>query len=139
MEEDFQRQLDANPKKGETRLLLADWLDKHGDARGPGYRALAVQKRCPSKSETSETKEAWWWSCISPDPNDIVVPSDLWQDWFSLLPTGEGDDIFWPLLTVNCGIKTRRECEDAAALAFSKLPPERRAELLGPINPRDAQ
>jgi hypothetical protein len=128
-EEDYQRQLDANPKNVETRQALAEWLDKCGDARGPGYRALAVRKRWPLKSNK---KDAWWWSCISPDPTDIVLPDDLWNDWFLLLPAGEGDDLVWPVLTVNGGIKTRRECEDAAALAFAKLPPERQAELLVP-------
>ena len=125
-EEDFQRQLDTNAADWATRLLFADWLDARGDPRGPGYRALAVQQRRPLKSEK---KEASWWFCSVSAP-DCEFFNHLWRDWFSLLPVGEGNDLFWPVLTENGGIKTRRECEDAAALAFAQLPPERRAELL---------
>ena len=132
-EEEYQRHLDTQPSDWEARMQFADWLDASRDPRGPGYRALGVQKRRPHESDR---EGAWWWTCTSPDPNDIVLSNDLWEDWFLLLPAGEGDDIFWPLRTVNGGIRTRRECEDAAAIAFTELPPERQVELLMPRTTR---
>jgi uncharacterized protein (TIGR02996 family) len=128
-EEEFQNHLDANPKDWKTRLLFADWLDARRDPRGPGYRALALRQRRPSKSKETES---WYWFDAPSVPYDETASCHLWRDWFALLPAGEGDPLFWPKCDETAGIKTRRECEDAAALAFAQLPSERQAELLAP-------
>lgn len=129
-EEDYQKHLDENRAHHAARLAFADWLEAQGDLRAAGYRALAVQQRYPLQGEHSALKTAtWWWHSAAGGP--FFCHNNLPADWFALLPTSEGNESFWPLHTATGGIKTRRECEDAAALAFAKLPAERQAELLG--------
>jgi uncharacterized protein (TIGR02996 family) len=48
-EDDFQAALDENPEDWQTRLVFADWLDERGDERGPGYRALGLQRHRPPR------------------------------------------------------------------------------------------
>lgn len=128
-EADFQRQLDTNPADWRIRLLFAAWLDEDGDPRGPGYRALASLWRHPLKANHNGV-EAWAWACSPSDMDAEAFPHFLWGDWFSMLPAGEGNERFWPLWAEDRGAKTRVECEDAAALAFAKLPAGRQAALL---------
>ena len=132
-EDDFQRAIDARPGDWQTRLVFADWLQDRGDSRAAGYRAIAVQERRPLSS-THLKRDTCWWHCASGDPLDRthnVIPGD----WFALLPAAEGSRLFWPLLTQTGGIKSRRECEDALALAFSRLPADRQAALLSSAPP----
>jgi uncharacterized protein (TIGR02996 family) len=126
-EENFQRRLDANPKDWQARLAFADWLDAQDDPRGPGYRTLAVQRRYPLQGHNKEA-EAWWWHCSQ--TGDTEFHNQLPPDWFKLLPPEEGSQMFWPVFTEKGGIKSRRGCENALALAFAQLPAERQAELL---------
>jgi uncharacterized protein (TIGR02996 family) len=129
-EEEFQRLLDDDPENWAARVMFADWLDDRGDLRGPGYRALAAQRRSPLQGYHEGTgAKTWWWFC-PPVETELAVHNHLPSDWFALLPVGEGNQSFWPLHTEEGGVMTRRECEGAAALAFAQLPAKRRAELL---------
>jgi uncharacterized protein (TIGR02996 family) len=121
-EDDFQAALDANPDDHQTRLVFADWLQERGDPRAEGYRALGRLRH--------ECFETWFNASAYPD----LVPydrSNLPEDWFCLL---EGYDVRTARCRESAGnwrdFATRRAAEDAAALAFARLPPERRAELL---------
>ncbi len=136
-EEDFQRALDANPDDWQTRLVFADWLEEQGDARAEGYRVLGVSRLFPSHWYEGRREVAvvgnqcpyWVHAGFA-----VGAANYLPGHWFVLIdlyasgtPTGGSCAPAW---IVRRDI-TRRECEDAAALAFAKLPPQRRAELLG--------
>src|SRR5687768_10524354 len=126
-EEDFQQQLDLHPDDHHTRLVFADWLQERGDPRADGYRALGQLRVSPchfgssifdagARTQLSASdlyRDKWWW-CASPD--EKFRPHFLPDGWFPAARV--------PLF------KTRREAEDAAALAFGKLSPKRRAEML---------
>jgi uncharacterized protein (TIGR02996 family) len=131
-ENDFHNTIDNAPEDWHTRLVFADWLEDRDDPRAAGYRAIAIQQRRPLQGKHKGTN-AWWWhrSFAGNDYYNIVPP-----DWFNLLPVDDGNMHFWPVFRVAGGIKSRRECEDALALAFSQLPPERQAELLTPPTPK---
>ena len=135
-EDDFQRVLDAQPDDWQTRLVFADWLQERGDPRATGYRAIAVQERCPFKRRHLDRDACWWCSSTAAAHDDArnAIP----HDWFALLPRGEGSNLFWPLHTPTGGIRSRRECEDALALAFSRLPTDRQGALLDPEHRADA-
>jgi uncharacterized protein (TIGR02996 family) len=134
-EESFQAALDANPDDAHCRLVFADWLDERDDPRGPGYRALGETWRRPHETEDeiryydAESYEGLYDGAIV----DVCPESNLTHDWYKLLEaprTFPPDDIsthyvsIWP---------SRREAEDAAALAFAKLPAKRQTELLGQV------
>lgn len=124
-EDDFQKQLDEHPDDHHTRLVFADWLDERGDPRGPGYRALGSLRLAPHLYGWR-----WYWGNYpqlgkcrwSEEFCGAMIPCSDWhnqiQPRFSQVPE------FW--VTSD----TRREAEDAAALTFAQLPPERQAELL---------
>jgi uncharacterized protein (TIGR02996 family) len=134
-EDDFQKALDANPQDWHTRLVFADWLEDRGERRAAGYRAIAALRRFPLKGEHGGLRrEGWWWHCApadSKDPSDNNIPGD----WFALLPARYGNKNFWPLHTATGGIRTRRQCEDALAQVFTKLPAERQKQLLATLPP----
>jgi uncharacterized protein (TIGR02996 family) len=126
-EDDFQRALDAHPDDWQTRLVFADWLQDGGDPRADGYRALVA---CGWSPWTAIKGWYSWWdfnrcgrTAHETPPMHQFGHGELPTDWFDALgPRRYGKhDSDYP---------TRREAEDAAALAFAKLPPERRAELL---------
>lgn len=120
-EDDFQNALDAHPHDWQTRLVFADWLQEHNDPRADGYRALGKLNHVPLRTD----KEQW---VLGRDDNRGANPflddrrCTLPADWFLGLAVKE--DHFWVFFP------TRRSIEDAAALAFAKLPAARRAELL---------
>jgi uncharacterized protein (TIGR02996 family) len=130
-EDDFQRQLDAQPDDWQTRLVFADWLDERGDPRAEGYRALGILRRVPQRrSEAWGPKMRWvyfwdgeerWFENVGAEGYAHVLP----RCWVSVDKHGHagggGYDLFRD---------SRRATEDAAALAFSRLPADRRAELL---------
>ncbi len=100
-EDDFQDALDADPSDYFTRLVFADWLEERGDPRAAGYRALGCRSGYATYTATGYYI------------GGITYPQRWgWCDTFADQPT-------------------RREAEDAAALAFARLPPDRQAELLG--------
>lgn len=131
-EDDFQTALDAHPEDWNTRLVFADWLQDRGDPRSTGYRAIAVQRLRPL-SGTIYKRSACWWHCKPDDTFHNIIP----RDWFALLPAGQGNNVFWPLVTETRGVKSRRECEDALARAFAQLPDDRQAALLKPLQQPD--
>jgi uncharacterized protein (TIGR02996 family) len=113
------------------------------DTRAEGYRALGVLVLYPWFDATAYPWDyrgygdnlscpgcwSFWYSpSPEPGPGDEADRSYLPMDWFAELPptfryddgAGVHSEDFW----------TRREAEDAAALAFAKLPAARRAELL---------
>jgi uncharacterized protein (TIGR02996 family) len=126
-EDDFQAALDTNPTDWQTRLVFADWLQERNDPRADGYRALGQLRVSPchfgsdifdAEARTKMSagglyRDKWWW-CASPD--EKFRPHFLPDSWFPAVRV--------PLFT------TRREAEDAAALAFGKLLPKRRAKML---------
>lgn len=120
-EDDFQAKLDADPSDWQTRLVFADWLDEHDDPRAEGYRALGVTRRYPAIAGVG---------CLFARTGFVRLARaqhcELSAHWFGRLPTGEAGSSRreWQKWF------TRRAAEDAAALAFAKLPAERRAELL---------
>lgn len=120
-EDDFQKALDAHPDDWQTRLVFADWLEERGDARAEGYRALGVLRKHPHKQSAAD----WTWQgadSVSQDANKLT------RDWMFIVSGFTDGRRCWPLSPRDA--ISRREAEDAAALAFAKLPPARRAELL---------
>jgi len=118
-EEAFQAALDANPDDHVTRLVFADWLQEQGDPRAEGYRALGRNQISPYFSAATQLWVIW--------NGDAYLDADggcehrLPGDWFT------------QAYKAKCNYfqrESRREIDNAAALAFSRLPPERRAELL---------
>lgn len=131
----FQAALDANPEDHVTRLVFADWLEERGDPRGEGYRALGVGRKWPSVSEARWETNEWWhsfWHVNYKHPYSMI-DEDWSALWLEPLKEGLTHEERMQLMAIRpFGYRTRREAEDAAALAFAKLPAERRAELLDP-------
>jgi uncharacterized protein (TIGR02996 family) len=138
-EDDFQAALDEHPDDWQTRLVFADWLQECGDPRADGYRALGVRRRVPEPYTNSLHPGRWkgateytFWGLVLPHEYD-KAPERIEADWFAGIPRDESnpDDRGGNYRSRP----TRRAIEDAAALAFAKLPAERRAELLTPAEP----
>jgi uncharacterized protein (TIGR02996 family) len=130
-EDDFHLALDRRPRDFHCRLVFADWLEERDDPRAEGYRALGALRKRPIKDpwlKGSEQQAEWRLysdlaGCIPKGPDDLP------GDWFMLISrqstsTKSGVGLRW---------WSRREAEDAAALAFSKLPADRRQELLAGV------
>ena len=127
-EEDFQARLDAQPEDWQTRLVFADWLQERGDPRADGYRALGRGKH-HTDSWGGEGHCFWRYTIARGTLDAPLRTVALPDDWFDLLPR----EVKHNERSANWGALqsyTRRAAEDAAALAFAKLPAERRAELL---------
>lgn len=125
-EDDFQRHLDADPDDFHTRLVFADFLQERDDPRAEGYRALGVLGRVPYAVISS------WWQAEHLPVFTEAPQCALEADWHELVR------LTWkPQRRTEDGLPfdTRREAEDAAALAFAKLPEARRRELLNPPVP----
>jgi len=119
-EEEFQRALDARPHDRQLRLVFADWLEERGDPRATGYRALARGGYRPfiPVGLAYQPKYAW---CREGSGGEARWHDDLPSDWFDHVMTTDASLASFP---------TRQEAEDAAALAFEKLPAERQTALL---------
>lgn len=132
-ERDFQKRLNRVPHDWQTRMVLADWLQERGDPRAEGYRAMGVCQIRAGKDVLEDGPDAatklwfFWNASGTPIPQAVNIPySGLPLDWFSLVDDSNSQNPdYWRGYT-----KTRRAAEDAAALAFAKLPEARRAELL---------
>jgi uncharacterized protein (TIGR02996 family) len=133
-EDDFRRRLNRVPWDWQARLVFADWLEERGDPRAEGYRAMGRRKRF-ARLSLCKPKHYWWW-----DESDEEVrcgsgpldPDDIPTDW--LRATAEQAELL-RLRNVfdhgtNLDFPTRKAAEDAAALAFARLPEARRKELL---------
>lgn len=109
-EDDFQRALDANPEDWQTRLVFADWLQERDDPRAEGYRAMGRNRLAPMLYHYGKF---WhWMETITGRSSGALLKS--W--WYSELAFTHA--------------KLRRDLEDAAAFAFSRLPEARRREIL---------
>jgi uncharacterized protein (TIGR02996 family) len=140
-EDDFQRALDANPDDWQTRLVLADWLEERGDPRAEGYRALGMMRLKPFPCAPRDTKpkqvrrKRHFYGDVSrvgPEYGDTTDYSAclLPSDWLAELKSWDVENGAYRWVWVKGG---RRKAEDAATLAFAKLPAERRAELLATV------
>ncbi len=130
-EDDFQNALDACPDEWHTRLVFADWLQERDDPRAEGYRALGTLRIQPDRYSSSEYQLARTYLSErygKDDFRDSYIKENgfgVWLpvDWFKFLPKDHQT-------TTIEETRTRRICEEEAALAFAKLPESRRAELL---------
>jgi uncharacterized protein (TIGR02996 family) len=128
-EDDFQAALDARPEDWQTRLVFADWLQERGDLRAEGYRALGRNRFHPYVHNPKGTKKdqyrgaAWWSPTVS-------AAGALPEDWFLAISGFGTNRTYRPLLMTPADSASRRQMDDAAALAFGTLPPPRRTELL---------
>lgn len=141
-EDDLQDMLDRSPEDWQTRLVLADFLRETGDPRADGYEAAARLRLHPSVSKGRGQAEfatvgglnhpnahETHWFAIN---RDWLFPTD----WFLAMgyAPGRGLDYGHDARTpIWLRENTRRELEDRIALAFLKLPPERRAELIAAV------
>lgn len=129
-EDDFQSSLDRCPDDWQTRMILADFLEERGDVRAEGYRALGANRIAPVRGDRGN---GWW---VGNGANYILYEAQRRSGWWHYRGSLVADDWFaWIahgelVLNVWRKFETRREADGAAALAFSQLPPERRAELL---------
>ena len=108
-------------------MVFADWLQERGDPRADGYRASVAQVPGPERAglmfwRGSQARAELMRHCQHPG---------LADDWYELLPTGAR----WPMTPGWPLPQSRRAAEDATALAFAELSPERRAELLAVNEP----
>jgi uncharacterized protein (TIGR02996 family) len=128
-EDDFQAALDADPEDWQTRLVFADWLDERGDPRAAGYRALGVRRLRPNKWVKRSKRVHWWWGGNQrfwiAHPDVAILPAY----WFKAMPEPDYDRVAWPS---HDRPNTRREVENAAALAFASLSQKRQTQLLTP-------
>lgn len=140
-EDEFQALLDANPQDYHTRLVFADWLQERSDPRAEGYRALGRLELVPDRygnydnlredrgypdrcywGRRENSNYDWWVRQGSP-----TVPCLLIERWFKELKKVKGYDTlekWWVYY------KNRRDAENAAALAFGRLPRAVRTKLL---------
>lgn len=119
-EDAFQAALDASPDDSTTRLVFADWLQERGDPRSEGYRALGWLRLRPSFSD----RMYYWFNtpmCLRRASRELQ-PARLGAHWHRL--TCE------VIRRKMSHFDSRRKAEDAAALAFRKLPKKRRTQLL---------
>lgn len=123
-EDDFQAKLDSNPDDWQTRLVLADFLEDRGDPRAEGYRALGRLKKFPYKQNIAFSDWTFHGSSCECCRENILP-----ADWYRALSGQQSLWHAWPEIRDR---KPRREVEDAAAMAFAKLPAGRRARLLKP-------
>lgn len=132
-EDEFQAHLDDHPDDHAARMIFADWLDEQGDLRGPGYRWMGANWKM------AKTNHHIWWISRESHTSDGTEGEEwkrLPDDWFYLIPKIDRDGTFpdqdeskfWRFA------RSRQRLEDAAALAFSRLPASRQAELLTPAS-----
>lgn len=124
-EADFIAALDANPSDHMIRLAFADWLDEQDppDPRAAGYRALGhLRLKAHHWTQMIGMNKYGWYKPSWPSKpyHAQVLP----EDWYSLLTKVKN----YPELAVDW--RYRREAEDDAAVAFSKLPKRRQTQLL---------
>lgn len=119
-EDVLQAMLDRDPSDYQTRLVLADLLDERNDPRAAGYRALGRLKKRPAQGSWSDGRELWWWAYLPTRKS----PEHLPLAWFRRVRGFGSHKMFKPLATYQTPANTRREVEDAAALAYRPKPTE---------------
>ncbi len=126
----FQAYLDKHPDDHTARLVFADWLQERDDPRAEGYLALGANKKtCQhySSEGSSDGEDAY---CYWDGGNGFGSTAYLPKDWLIAIVG------YRPLKNPMSNFRnfgSRRECDDAAALAFAKLPISRRAKLLSSL------
>jgi uncharacterized protein (TIGR02996 family) len=136
-EDDFHAALDTNPDDWQTRLVFADWLQERGDPRADGYRALGLLRLRPYVAREhypdydGDGQFGW---CIGTN-EDYADREEfrgrlLPKDWFRLVSSRNRNTREACSTRYWVYFRSRRVCEDLAALAFAKLPEDSRAELL---------
>jgi uncharacterized protein (TIGR02996 family) len=136
-ERDFYAAMDAEPENIDIRGIFADWLDERNDPLAAGWRALWVGGYT-----------AWWlrgskcWAFYSDDSPDINIGSSarfiIPASWHWLVVTTrhvrrtipDRGLIYTPEDNPRYGPRVLLK---ALAVAFTKLPAERQAELLRPV------
>jgi uncharacterized protein (TIGR02996 family) len=121
-EDAFQAAIDANERDWTLRAVFADWLEDRGDVRAAWYR---VRGYVPGAGCVNDVRCRYW--CLN-----FYIPSgaDLPEDLFNLLEVPGKGDTFAPSWHLYDDPFSRRQCDDAAAYAFAKIPAERQAELI---------
>jgi uncharacterized protein (TIGR02996 family) len=129
-EDDFQAAIDANPEDWQTRLVFADWLQERADPRADGYRTLGVLRRRAMACQMTDgplrfifgtaalrtqVHRAKWGDCLLP------------KEWFRVVAVSTACNTRATLWKYYV---SRREAEDAAALALATFTVRRRANLL---------
>lgn len=135
--DDFKRMLNEHPENTDTLLVLADWLSDHGDPLADGFHALGVLRRYPWRFNGTDSK-CWGW--IHPNWAKFGTQSQyntLPDHWYDQIEATR--HVIESLHRANSyNFHTLIENQrygpfvlfKAAAKAFLKLPPDRRAELL---------
>lgn len=124
-EADWNRLLDEHHSDQQVRRRFGLWLLEQGGAKGEGYLALSACGRdCTDGTSATDERQCPYWHRTK-----YPVHSGLPQDWFDLLVfEGKYSDCC-PLWRLNHKA-TREEIEEAAAVAFLRLPQWRREQLL---------
>lgn len=115
--------------------MFADWLEERGDARAEGYRAPGTLRRQPNMPSGPGDRCPRFCSAAIPRSwlGEFVEHCHLPGDWFDLIELPGKSAFFAPDHACRTDA-LRAEVEDAAALAFARLPAERRAALLTPTS-----
>jgi uncharacterized protein (TIGR02996 family) len=135
-EDEFQAAMDERPTDNHLRLIFADWLQEREDPRAEGYRVLGSLRLRADRYAPNE----WTWYIAHRLTQWSGNGYSLLSSWFLHLEGGvqmwnhkpmKEDDIAygqwldWP---------TRREAEEAAAVAFLRMTDEERAEILDTLS-----
>lgn len=127
-EEAFWQQLAAHPDDSHTRLVFADWLEERGDVRAEGMRCLGLIKWVPFVPNNGNPN----WTVGNYNVPQSRDRSKIPNDWYNKttpvtagrdVPTVVFDEHWW-------GNESLTELESEVARAFSRLPCERRMQLL---------
>lgn len=139
----FKERLAAAPEDETARLVYADWLEENDRSEeaakqrlmAPGYRAWVQTGR--KVCEESHHPELCAWVARASNKEferrqKYYIPSD----WFDAIELRGKYLDYCPHHSVRTDVSTP-ELLDAVALAFSKLPAERQAELLAVVPLKD--
>jgi len=125
-EADWNALLDRYHADQDLRRRFGLWLFDNGRAEGEGYLALSACRRSPMCYLPLSDSACPYWSREAVHYNSGCK---LPVDWYTLIELEGKHTVFCPLWRIRQDA-TRSEVEQAAAIAFLKLPPLRRAELL---------
>ena len=120
----FAAALDADPADQVTRLAFADWLQDRDDPRAAGYAAMVALGLRPMQNGSFTL---WTWRYFQNPPAHLRA-SMLPQVWYESLTGSSIHGGNWYSEYTSCSA-----AENAAALAFARLLPERQAELLSGV------
>jgi uncharacterized protein (TIGR02996 family) len=125
-ERSFWTRIDQEPTDIHARLVFADWLQDADDPRAEGLRALVANGWEPGNFRSGvawgreSNPNASFWRQEMTDEVPTLLPDDWWKalhapsEWYG----------WWRFYL------SRSDALNAAAEAFSRLPVERRNQLL---------